>query len=115
MNIRIFQIDPECEHGAEKLFLSLANLEKHFGKKVDLEIYEEVWSGVVDSQTLEDVYMVFNTDLRPDDYRGRSMSVSDIVEVQLNDCTNLYYCDSIGWKMINHNTMWYDEQSSLLR
>ena len=110
MIISIYQIDPECEHGAEKLFLSLANLEKHFGKKIDPEIYEEVYSGVVDSQTLDDVYIVFNTDLRPDDYRGRSLSVSDIVEVRSgDDRTNFYYCDSIGWKRINTRTGWVDE------
>lgn len=109
MIISIYQINPECEHGAEKMFLSLANLEKHFGKEIDPEIYEEVYSGVVDCQTLDDVYMVFNTDLRPDDYQGRSLSVSDIVEVRFSDRTNLYYCDSIGWKRINTHTRWYDE------
>lgn len=41
---------------------------------------------------LSDLWEMFNIDL-PDDYEGRSMSVSDVVEIG----DKRYYCDSIGW------------------
>lgn len=49
-----------------------------------------------DTEDLEDIYSIFNGNLRPNwakDFMGRSMSVSDIVELN----GNFYYCDFIGW------------------
>ena len=42
---------------------------------------------------LEELFKIFNIK-RAKDFEGRSMSISDIVEV---DGKN-YYCDDIGWK-----------------
>lgn len=91
------------------MFLSLANLEEQFGKEIDPEIYDEVWSGPSEWIGLEEVYMAFNADTLPDDFRGHRLSVSDIVKMQSDDCTNFYYCNDIGWKRINPQTWWCDE------
>ena len=91
------------------MFLSLANLEEQFGKGIDPEIYDEVWSGTLGCSELEEVYMAFNAGTLPDDFHGHSLSVSDIVEVRHGDCKDLYYCDDIGWKRINPQTWWCDE------
>ncbi|MGF7036408.1 hypothetical protein J2T17_007471 [Paenibacillus mucilaginosus] len=54
--------------------------------KVDLANYDKVYSGEVevgggqDGDVLETLFMIFNTD-HPQDYKGRSLSVSDIVEL----------------------------------
>ena len=58
--------------------------------------YVPVWRGVVESETvngaLEELFVIFNSN-RPEQYCGRSLSVSDVV--QLDDKN--YYCDSFGW------------------
>ena len=65
--------------------------------KIDLKDYEVVYEGELDylgmPDALEELFKIFNIK-RPKDFKGRSMSISDIVEV---DGKN-YYCDDIGWK-----------------
>ena len=48
----------------------------------------------------------FNID-KPEEFKGRSMSVSDVVEVT-NDQGNaaFYYCDNIGFKKIEFIKDW---------
>ena len=64
--------------------------------KIDLKDYEVVYEGELDylemPDALEERFKIFNIK-RPKDFEGRSMSISDIVEV---DGKN-YYCDDIGW------------------
>lgn len=66
--------------------------------KVNPRDYLEVYSGetrdIYDSEEelLEYLFRVFNT-TRPPDFKGHSMGVSDIIEVN-NDW---WYCDSIGF------------------
>ena len=49
---------------------------------------------------LEEIYEIFNL-RHPDGYRGRSLSVSDIVELP----DGLHFCDSFGWKPVK----WRDD------
>ena len=50
---------------------------------------------------LEDIYRIFNVG-HPENFKGRSLSVSDIVEiVSGNVDTGYYYCDTIGFKKIS--------------
>lgn len=65
---------------------------------IESEIYDKVYEGDVDCGNLEDVYRMFNID-HPDGYKGRSLSVSDIVEVVESDSVepDMYYCDSVGF------------------
>ena len=64
--------------------------------KINLDDYKVVYEGELDypemPNALEELFDIFNT-RRPNDFKGRSMSVSDIVEV---DGKN-YYCDAAGW------------------
>ena len=73
---------------------------RHYNRvkdKIDLKDYEVVYEGELDypemPNALEELFEIFNI-RRPEDFKGRSMSVSDIVEV---DGEN-YYCDAAGWK-----------------
>ena len=65
--------------------------------KINLDDYEVVYEGELDYQempnVLEELFEIFNN-RRPKDFEGRSMSISDIVEI---DGKN-YYCDFVGWK-----------------
>ena len=46
---------------------------------------------------LDDMYMRFNVD-HPEDFRGHSLSVSDIVAIRQNGVVSCYYVDYIGFK-----------------
>lgn len=61
--------------------------------------YDKVFEGEVSCGNLEEVYQMFNIN-HPDGYRGRSLSVSDVVEVVSEGKSTFYFCDSIGFKEI---------------
>lgn len=49
---------------------------------------------------LEDLFCKFNQS-RPEDFKGHSLSVSDIVILHYADKpSRFFYCDSFGWKEI---------------
>ena len=64
---------------------------------LDLNDYEVVYEGELDCpempDALEELFEIFNVK-RPKDFERRSMSISDIVEI---DGKN-YYCDFVGWE-----------------
>ena len=79
MNIAIYQIDPDRDEN-NVTFLNYENLERFQGSAaLRSEIYDKVFEGEVECGTLEEVYQMFNLD-HPDGYRGRSLSVSDVVD-----------------------------------
>ena len=53
-----------------------------------------------DAGTLEEVYQMFNLD-HPEGYRGRSLSVSDVVEVVGEEKSTFHFCDSIGFREVD--------------
>lgn len=80
MKINIYQINHERDTH-RVAFVDTKYLEKAQGASaIDSKIYDKVFSGNVDCKTLDDVYSRFNTD-HPTGYRGRSLSISDVVEV----------------------------------
>ncbi|MBR5359737.1 MAG: hypothetical protein IK123_02505, partial [Lachnospiraceae bacterium] len=59
--------------------------------------YEQVYTGVLEEgTTLDDLYERFNVD-HPADYKGRSMSVSDVVVLHQNGEDKAYFVDSFGF------------------
>lgn len=80
MKINIYQINHERDTH-RVAFVDTKYLEKAQGNSaINSKIYDKVFSGNVDCKTLDDVYSRFNTD-QPTGYRGRSLSISDVVEV----------------------------------
>lgn len=68
------------------------------GLTVDRKNYELVYTAPLDGKTtLENIYRTFNTDDRPADYRGHSLSVSDVVVINRGGKEEAHYCDSIGF------------------
>lgn len=70
-------------------------------KEVNAAIYDRVYDGKLDCQSLDAIYEKFNID-HPNDYTGRSLSVSDVVEIKESDAVDpgFYFVDSIGFKAI---------------
>lgn len=82
-------------------------------EKLDASLYEKTYQGIMKAENdlylAENVFKRFNND-HPNDFYGRSMSVSDLLLVrrhQTDDSADnqetprLYYCDMIGFKELN--------------
>lgn len=64
--------------------------------------YTQVYSGEIEKENcLSHLWEMFNIN-HPFDFRGHSMSVSDVVALKDEDGDhwNWYYCDDIGWEDI---------------
>lgn len=78
-------------------FMSLDCLEKK-GLPVDRDNYQMVYAAQLSpGETLEDIYTRFNID-HPEDFKGHSLSVSDVVVLHEKGSDSAYYVDSIGFK-----------------
>ncbi len=98
----IYQINVDRDT-ANVCFIGMESLEKIKGtKEVNAAAYDRVYDGKMDCISLENIYQKFNVD-HPADYKGRSLSVSDVVEIRESDTPNpgFYFVDSIGFKKIS--------------
>ena len=106
MNITIYQIDMDRDED-RVCFLSHENLARFQGsEKINSAIYDKVFTGKVDCNNLEDVYCMFNLN-HPDGYKGRSLSVSDVVEVCEDEEVQkgFYFCDDLGFKEVEFDPL----------
>lgn len=97
MKYEIWQLKNECHR--DYGFMDYDWACKHGFKLSD---YEKVYEGEIDASltcqaTAERLFEKFNI-ARPDDFKGHSLSVSDIVV--LGDNKVKLYCDSIGFTLI---------------
>ena len=70
------------------------------GRSVDRANYDLVYTAPLDSKTtLEDIYRTFNID-HPADFKGHSLSVSDVVVLHQGGKDTAYYCDSFGFQQV---------------
>ena len=103
---RIYQIRNDLPDGHERMFQNLASLRSD-GKDVIPEAYSAVYEGILDAAesrksaqaVLDGLFEKFNI-AHPNDFRGHSMSVSDIVVLQENGVEKAYYVDSLGFKEV---------------
>lgn len=64
------------------------------GRKPEAKYYNFVYAGeLTDDMTLDGLFFTFNME-RPADFRGHSLSVSDIVVFRRNGKATTYYVDS---------------------
>ena len=82
-------------------FESLEALHRQ-GKEPEFDHYELVYVGALppftdQARMLEDLYMKFNL-YHPEDFRGHSLSVSDIVALNVGGVVSSHYVDSFGFK-----------------
>ena len=70
------------------------------GHRVDAKNYTLVYSAELTPGTsLEDIYTRFNID-HPKDFKGHSLSVSDVVVLHQNGQDTAHYVDSFGYKKV---------------
>lgn len=98
----ILQLREDVDDNIPLMFANYSYLQK---KEMEPEIdrYEVVYHGSISmsedvNRQLEDLYVKFNID-HPDDFRGHSMSVSDIVALKVVGEVSFHYVDSVGFQM----------------
>lgn len=80
-------------------FESIEGLEA-FDLKVALKNYDFVYKDELTTGTdLEDIFIKFN-EQRPEDFKGHSLSVSDVVVLNKNGQSSAHYVDSFGFKNV---------------
>ena len=95
---KIYQLPSgEKYHGVR--FEDMGQL-KRDGVQLNHDDYELVYEGEVGefrgNATLEALYTQFNTD-HPEDFRGHSLSVSDVIVISVDGNDTAYFCDSFGF------------------
>ncbi len=84
-------MNEQAANARYKMFAS-TDLLKDMGLEISLSEYNIAWSGDMDIDDAEDVYMKLQG-RKPEGYKGHSLSVSDIVII---DGTT-FYCDDYGF------------------
>ena len=73
---------------------------KNDGVQLNKDDYELVYEGEVGefrgNATLEALFAQFNTN-HPEDFRGHSLSVSDVIVISVDGKDTAYFCDSFGF------------------
>ena len=96
---RIYQIREDLPERRDFSFVPYDVLSS-MGEKVQFENYTLVYEGSTGPDTtLEDLFVMFNTD-HPADFRGHSLSVSDVVSVMEEGKWASYYVDSFGFRTL---------------
>ena len=91
------------DYTAQLRFMNAEYLEKK-GPSIEKENYAAVYAGNLDRRgdtqdRLDELYETFNI-RRPEDFRGHSLSVSDIVALKQNGVVSCHYVDSRGFKAL---------------
>jgi hypothetical protein len=99
---QIYQIKAE-PHLKYHRFTSLKKL-RAMDEDVDINNYNRVYQSSLTpadkvTDNLDAIFEKFNVD-RPEDYRGYSLSVSDVIVIKHSDLVKAYYVDDIGFKEI---------------
>ena len=100
--ITILQINENAENANYKMFAPLERLGR-LGLQFNKNDYKVVYSGQMDVEDAEDVYMRCNIGQKPNGYKGHSLSVSDIVYMD----GKYLFCDSVGFKDVTD--MWTNQ------
>ncbi|MBR0411743.1 MAG: hypothetical protein IJI25_12225 [Eubacterium sp.] len=94
----IFQLNDD-EKGIKLKFENMDYLQAN-GLTVERENYHFVYSGVLKKEdTLDGIYERFNVD-HPKDYKGHSLSVSDVIVLKRNGEEQAYFVDSVGYQKL---------------
>lgn len=105
MYIAIYQIDMDRDPD-NLAFMNLERTNRIQGSpQINSSIYDKVFEGPVKADSMEDVYYIFNQ-AHPEGYIGRSLSVSDVVQVVEDNPFGsvFYFCDSVGFKRVDFDS-----------
>lgn len=99
MKIHLYQIVLELDEQC-LAFREMSYFRSVYREQFPSELYEMVFCGDVNISTPEEAFEMFNI-AHPTDYRGRSMSMSDVLEiVYSSEESEFFFCDSVGFKQI---------------
>lgn len=102
MKIRIYQIEMSLdEHNVA--FRSYTEMQEKYPSGFPVGLYRMMYEGVVPTKELSVVFYIFNM-AHPQDYRARSLSVSDVIEIVEASGSTFYYCDTIGFREVLFDT-----------
>ena len=91
---RLYQL--KKEHFRGKAFLGYEETKRWNGEP-QKDWYDCVYEFDADRElSPDDLYEKFNL-FRPEDFKGHSLSVSDVVEMP----DGVWYCDSFGWQELD--------------
>ena len=107
LNYEIYQLKADADlHNIR--FANIKFMNSH-GIPIEADNYDKVYSGVIDDENggrkkstgevLEILYEKFNL-RHPADFRGHSLSVSDVVTLHDNGVVTAHYCDSYGFTQV---------------
>ena len=95
----LYQLDDDKADTHALAFVSYAELEKT-GRTADPENYKRVYTDTMKpGETLDSIYERFNL-YHPADFRGHSLSVSDIIVLHQDGVDKAYYVDSFGFRQV---------------
>lgn len=82
MNNEVLHLSDNLDRDTDRVaFEDLENLQRyHGGRVIRSDLYDKIYEGDFPCSSLEDLFHIFNVE-HPADYPGRSMSVSDVVEI----------------------------------
>ena len=102
MRIRIYQIEMSLDE-QNVAFRPYTEMQEKYPDGVPTNLYRLVYEGIVPAKDLSVVFYIFNM-AHPQDYRARSLSVSDVIEVVGENCSTFYYVDTIGFREVSFDT-----------
>ena len=95
----IFQLDHDKEKTHDLAFMPYSEVQKRNGA-VDPKHYTCVYNDSLQpEETLDSIYERFNLH-HPADFRGHSLSVSDIIVLHQDGIDTAFYVDSFGFKQV---------------
>lgn len=92
---KIYQLTDD-ESNRYKRFERLSNQPEPVNAADYQLVYEGDLSEIDGENKLERLFIKFNTD-RPDDFKGHSLSVSDVIVTKMNGKDTAYFCDRFGF------------------
>lgn len=101
--VMIYQLTDTPEN-RDIRFLSMEDLQAK-GRTVDRQNYEPIYAMTSDQfgankyANLESVFQQFNVN-RPDDFKGHSLSASDIVALKMNGEVTFHYVSTVGFRQL---------------
>ena len=91
-HFKIYQLDADNKDARNMMFMDYEFVTEYFALSLDL--YKLVYEGDTEGD-LDDLYQEFNVN-HPEDFKGHSLSTSDLVELD----GKYFYCDSYGWEEV---------------
>lgn len=96
-NVRIWQLNADSDFSMR--FISFDEFKERFGEP-HKDSFEVVFDGSLSTNNLDMIYEICNLN-HPKDYRGHSLSMSDVVELYDENGSEFHYVDRFGFKEIS--------------